>query len=222
MRHGRSRSASTTSFWRGEGRPQEYEPQTTASMSAPTVRPHPANRRLVQAPGLVWERQAFKLLQRWFGRSAKAAAAEHGQSPDPEREVQALRLELQERDREIAVLKADAERLRRAESGRISTAVRAERERLLADAAGPMAQLLTPTHLLEVDGKTVAARDVLAVARRLVRLLEDEGFLEQSAYRHRRNTGEEILPLFEPQAELLFEIRQCEITVRHGKLCDDP
>jgi molecular chaperone GrpE (heat shock protein) len=113
----------------------------------------------------------FKRLRRWFGRPAGAG----GPALPREREAQALRLELQERDRVIAALKADLERLRRGEGERVAAAVQAERERLLADAAAPVAQLLTHAHLLEAEGKALQARDVLAVARRLVRLLEDEG-----------------------------------------------
>jgi hypothetical protein len=115
----------------------------------------------------------FKLFRRWFGRPGRPAADGPGLSL--EREAQALRLELQERDRVIAALRADLERLRRGEGERVDAAARAERERLLADAAAPVAQLLTQAHLLEVEGRLVQARDVLAVARRLVRLLEDEG-----------------------------------------------
>jgi molecular chaperone GrpE (heat shock protein) len=113
----------------------------------------------------------FRLLRRWFGHPTKA----DGPALPREREAQSLRLELQERDRVIAALTADLERLRRGEGERVAAAVRAERERLLADAAAPVAQLLTQAHLLEVEGKPLQARDVLAVARRLVRLLEDEG-----------------------------------------------
>ena len=48
-------------------------------------------------------------------------------------------------------------------------------ERLLADTATPVSQLLTQAHLLEEEGKPVQATDVLAVAKRLVRVLEDHG-----------------------------------------------
>jgi hypothetical protein len=113
----------------------------------------------------------FKRLRRWFGHAAGA----DGPALPREREAQVMRLELQERDRVIAALKSDLERLRRGEGERVAAAVRAERERLLTDAAAPVAQLLTQAHLLEVEGKALQARDVLAVARRLVRLLEDEG-----------------------------------------------
>jgi molecular chaperone GrpE (heat shock protein) len=113
----------------------------------------------------------LRLLRRWFRRPTAA----DGPALSREREAQALHLELQERDRVIAALRADLERLRRGEGERVAAAVQAERERLLTDAAAPVAQLLTQAHLLEVEGKELQARDVLAVARRLVRLLEGEG-----------------------------------------------
>lgn len=89
------------------------------------------------------------------------------------REIQQLRLELAERDRVTAQLRRQGE----VEEGRVASAGEARRERLLSEAAAPVAQLLTQAHLLEVDGRPVQARDVLAVARRLVRLLEDEGLM---------------------------------------------
>ncbi len=111
----------------------------------------------------------FEWLRRWFRPDAESGALAL------RAEAQSLRLELEERERVIAALRADLERLRRREEERASTAVRAERERLLTEAAAPVAQLLTQAHLLEVEGKPVQARDVLTVARRLIRFLEDEG-----------------------------------------------
>ena len=75
----------------------------------------------------------------------------------------------------MANLKEELERQRSGASARVDEAVQAQMERLLADAAAPVAQLLTQAHLLEVEGKPVQARDVLAVAKRLVRTLEDNG-----------------------------------------------
>src|SRR5262249_35658369 len=114
--------------------------------------------------------------KRWFGRSARGSPRETEDADfDYKREVQSLHLELQERERLIAALKGDLERLRRGEGGRIEEAVRGHREQFLAEAAAPAAQLLTQAHLLEVEGKPVQARDVLALARRLIRLLGDGG-----------------------------------------------
>jgi molecular chaperone GrpE (heat shock protein) len=91
------------------------------------------------------------------------------------REVQNLRMKLDEHERARSHLQAEVERQRSGESGRVAVAVQARLERLLSAAAGPVAQLLTQAHLLESDGKPVQARDVLAVARQLVRVLQDEG-----------------------------------------------
>lgn len=92
-----------------------------------------------------------------------------------EREVQSLRLELEERDRTVANLKEELARQRRGVNTRVTAEVQAEVERLLSGAATPVAQLLTQAHLLEVEGKPVQARDVLTVAKRLVRTLEASG-----------------------------------------------
>jgi molecular chaperone GrpE (heat shock protein) len=105
----------------------------------------------------------------------KKPAAE--QVLDLDREVQGLRLELEERDRDIVNLMDELMRTRAGTITRAAEAVQAQVEGLLTDAATPVAQLLTQAHLLEVEGKPVQARDVLAVAKRLVRSLEDNGLV---------------------------------------------
>jgi molecular chaperone GrpE (heat shock protein) len=102
-----------------------------------------------------------------FGTDERALALE--------REVQSLRLELDERDRAVTNLSEELERQRSGASARVAEAVETQVEQLLADAAAPVAQLRTQMHLLEAEGKPVQARDVLAVAKRLVRTLEDNG-----------------------------------------------
>jgi molecular chaperone GrpE (heat shock protein) len=92
-----------------------------------------------------------------------------------ENEAQTLRLELAERDKLIAQLKADLERLRREAETRGAVSLQAQVESLFTDVAAPVAQLQTQAHLLEVENRPVQARDVLAVAKRLVRVLEDNG-----------------------------------------------
>jgi molecular chaperone GrpE (heat shock protein) len=91
------------------------------------------------------------------------------------REAQDLRLQLEERSRQLTALQKERERQQADQETRAAEAVQAKVERLLAEAAGPVTQLLTQAHLLEAEGKPVQARDVLAVARRLVRVLEEEG-----------------------------------------------
>jgi molecular chaperone GrpE (heat shock protein) len=117
----------------------------------------------------------FKLLRGWFSGSGRPASAADDALLRAEREAQALRLELQECNRFIAELKADYKRLIREASEAVSAGMQSFTLGLLANAAAPVAQLLTQAHLLEVEGKPLQARDVLAVARRLVRLLEDLG-----------------------------------------------
>lgn len=90
------------------------------------------------------------------------------------REVQRLRLDLEERERVIATLKADLERTRAGESARVAEAIEARIEELIANAVTPIIQWHTQASLLE-KGTNVKAEDVLAVARRLVRLFENQG-----------------------------------------------
>jgi molecular chaperone GrpE (heat shock protein) len=92
-----------------------------------------------------------------------------------EGELQHLRLELQERERTLAQLQADLERQRGGADTRLAESVRTQVRALLSDAAAPAAQLLTQAHLHEVEGRPLQAGDVLAVARRLLRALEDHG-----------------------------------------------
>ena len=115
-------------------------------------------------------------LRGWF---AKADGGEQ-RLPDErvlalERQVQSLRLELTEQHQLVVNLKSELQRQRDAEDTRLADAVWAQMERFMTNAATPVAHLLTQAYLLEVDGKPLQARDVLSVARRLVRILEDNG-----------------------------------------------
>ena len=90
-------------------------------------------------------------------------------------QLQALRLQLEDRDKTLAQLKAELERQRASAQGQTEEAVRSRTQRLMQTAAAPAAQLALQGHLLESEGKPVQARDVLAVARKLLRALENEG-----------------------------------------------
>jgi hypothetical protein len=94
---------------------------------------------------------------------------------DLRKKVQGLRLELEERDKMIADLKRDLARQRDGSSARVKESVQGQEEQVLAEAATPIAQLLTQAHLLEVEARLVQAKDVLAVAKRLVRVFVDRG-----------------------------------------------
>jgi molecular chaperone GrpE (heat shock protein) len=96
---------------------------------------------------------------------------------DLEREAQSLRLDLAEQERLVAQLKEELERQRSGSNTHISEAIQVRMEQLLSDVATPVAQLLTQAHLLEVEDHPVQAKDVLAVSKRLLRTLEDNGLM---------------------------------------------
>ena len=115
-------------------------------------------------------------LRRWFARTGGTAQAPIDERVlAREREIQSLRLDLAEQHQLVTNLTRELQRQRSAEEARLADAVRAQVERLWTNAATPVAHLLTQAHLLERDGKPIQAEDVLTVARRLVRVLEDHG-----------------------------------------------
>ena len=95
-----------------------------------------------------------------------------------ENELQQLRLELREQKKIADRLKDELERQRGGESARMAAA---QVEQLLADAAAPVSQLLTQSHLFKNENRPVQAGDVLAVAGRLVRALEDHGLVVEGS-----------------------------------------
>lgn len=117
----------------------------------------------------------WKWLEGLFGRKPKKEAMIDERILVLEREVQGLRLELQEREQTLANLKKELEHQRIRENARVNEAVQTQMERLFSDIATPIAQLLTQAHLYEVEGKPIQPKDVFTVVKSLVRLLEDEG-----------------------------------------------
>lgn len=90
-------------------------------------------------------------------------------------EAQRLRLDLHARDERIAELEQEVERLQARQDSRVAEAADVQIADLLSDLAGPASQILTQTNLLEVQEAPVQARDVLAVAKRVVRAVERHG-----------------------------------------------
>jgi molecular chaperone GrpE len=90
-------------------------------------------------------------------------------------EAQHLRLELEERERQLELLKNEVARLRVSAQELTEAARSAQMERLLAESAAPVAQIMTQAYLLEVQGRPLQTRDLLAVTRRLVQVLEEQG-----------------------------------------------
>jgi len=90
-------------------------------------------------------------------------------------ELQRVKLELSEQDNLIRTLKGDLERMRNTEKERIAELLQAQMQKLMSNFAAPITQIATHTHLLEVEKKPLQSKDVLAVAKRMVKVLEDEG-----------------------------------------------
>ncbi len=91
-----------------------------------------------------------------------------------EREVKSLEMAVQERDRMLKQIKDDLEYQRDTTSSNVTESVQTKLEHVFADAAAPVTQLLTQAYLLE-EGKPVQTKDVLTVAKRLVRTLKNNG-----------------------------------------------
>ena len=113
-------------------------------------------------------------LKRWLRKPQQALQIEDERSLTLECQIQNLRLELAERNQLVDKLKQELERQRSSECDRLTSAIQTQVEQLLTDAAAPVTQLLTQAYLLE-EGKPVQAKDVLVVAKRLIRALEDNG-----------------------------------------------
>lgn len=101
--------------------------------------------------------------------------AQENQLLELEREIQSIKLELAERDTRIARLQAELERSQTASEDQVNDRISAFSERLIEAAAAPASQLMAQAYLLEVEGKPLQAKDILAVARRLVDALNDTG-----------------------------------------------
>jgi len=92
-----------------------------------------------------------------------------------EKEAQAMRMEIEAREDIIANLKQEIERLRLRQEQIIAETVTTRLSGLFGELAAPSSQILTQANLIERQGQLVQSRDVLAVARRMVRALERYG-----------------------------------------------
>ena len=108
------------------------------------------------------------------------------QATDPqlitlESQLQALRLELSAREEHITRLKIEIEHQRARQESLAGERTAIIMENLMSDLASPAAQIITQADLLENQGKLVQARDIMMVARRMVRVLERHGLLLEGA-----------------------------------------
>lgn len=115
-------------------------------------------------------------MPKWLSRLWSLQPSLH--KPDDlaaESQAQALRLELTEAQQTIQRLKDDLERQRLNSQALQAEQTQAQMEDLLHSLAAPAAQFITQIHLSEIQEKPIQARDVLAVAQRLVRILQEAG-----------------------------------------------
>ncbi len=94
-----------------------------------------------------------------------------------EQEVQSLRIELQEREETIKKMRQEIDRLRSRQDDNLAERLKNQLSALFGDLSTPASQVLTQAYLLEEAQKPVAARDVLFVARRIIRALEQHGLV---------------------------------------------
>ncbi len=113
----------------------------------------------------------LKLLRNLFGNSSAPAAPESNLADS---EKQSLRLTLAEQETLIRELKAQLAAAEKLEQDAANAATSRYQSQLLKEAAGPVSQLMTQSHLLDA-GKTVAAKDIFAVANRLVAIFRSAG-----------------------------------------------
>jgi molecular chaperone GrpE (heat shock protein) len=98
-------------------------------------------------------------------------------SPADQNELQTLRLELDESQRQIETLRQEVERLRIRQDELVNSQVSMRLEGLYTDLSAPASQILTQASLVENQSRQVQAHDILTVAKRMVRMLERNGMI---------------------------------------------
>lgn len=92
-----------------------------------------------------------------------------------ESEQQSLQMDIAERDRLVTELRNSLYLLEQKQQKMIDSVLANQMESVMTEAAASMAQLFTQEHLLKNEGKPIQAKDVLAVAMKLVRTFESSG-----------------------------------------------
>lgn len=96
-------------------------------------------------------------------------------------ELQTLKLELYEKDTVLSNLSQELNHQRHGEIDKLSEKLSTFLEELMIDVSTPVTQLISQIYLFEIQSKPLQAKDVLAVAKRFVRLLEDRGMKIEGA-----------------------------------------
>lgn len=92
-----------------------------------------------------------------------------------ESEQQQLRLDLQQAQQRVAQLNADLSCLHQQHSDILAEKLQLQLESILTPLASPLAQLLAQQYLIEVKGKDLRAKDLLATSRRIWQALTSSG-----------------------------------------------
>lgn len=101
------------------------------------------------------------------GRASKELEQERTLRLAAESELQQLRLNLKQGQQRAAQLQADLSRQAREQGDALTAQLQIQLEELLTPLATPLTQLLTQQHLIEVQGKELSAKDLLATSRRI-------------------------------------------------------
>lgn len=120
-------------------------------------------------------------MKNFFFRSNADELQEGLENLTLKKELQEARLELVAHDQAIAHLTHELESMRARQSEFSRETATNQLETLFRDAAGPTAQLITQAYLVDVLARPVQPRDILHVARRLVRILEKHGLTVEGA-----------------------------------------
>lgn len=100
-------------------------------------------------------------------RASKELEQERSLRLAAESELQRLRLDLNQAQHRAAQLQADLNRQGRDQNDTLNQKLQVQLEELLTPLATPLAQLLTQQHLIEVQGKELSAKDLLATSSRI-------------------------------------------------------
>lgn len=90
-------------------------------------------------------------------------------------EIQRMHLNLEEAQSRIARLEAELSRQQRSSEASRENTLQAQMLEIFGDLASPAAQFLLQLDLIETSGQSLQARDILAVARSLLRILQNHG-----------------------------------------------
>lgn len=113
------------------------------------------------------------LLERLFSRSKTAQASD--ETLALQAEIQRMRLSLEETQARIARLEAELSLQQRRSAASREDGLQAQTLEIFGDLAGPVAQFLLLLDLAETSQRPLQARDTLAVARSLLRILQNHG-----------------------------------------------